>query len=612
MHTRTVLGGAAAVMIVVAATVVGVVAGSPAGAGGSTITIDVTTTADEVDPGALPGADLSLREAVIYVNAQDVVDNYIVRLAPSATYTLTLCGSPDNSPAVGDINVTVSPAFVFEGRGSTVRQTCGFSRVVQKPAAPGQLVLDDITLTGGNGALGGSGASSNADIRVQNGSVISGNSTPSAGAGLYTEADLFITDSTIEHNGGAYGGAVYGDDSVEITNSTIRSNSASSGGGVASGGPTLINRSTIEGNIGGSDGGGVHSAGPVTVQNSTITRNVAGYSQDPPGTQWQGGGIYSESTTTIVSSTLVANAAPTGANVSSAGTAFIGRSILALGSGGGDCDLIAGGNLPDTEGRDQSCAGIVPINTLSLHPMAAPLASNGGPTQTMRLVSPSRALDAYNDPCPDGNDQRGTARPVGPDCDAGAFEGAAQACTETFNDVSASSTFFDEICWLTQMGITGGFPDGGFHPAQDVSRQAMAAFLFRLAGSPIVYTFGDTFTDVDASSGFFEEIQWLGASGIAGGFPDGTFRPQQSVTRQAMSAFLYRVAGEPGFVLPGTPTFTDVPADHSFYDEIEWMADSGVSTGFGDGTFRPDDAVTRQAMAAFLLRLADTVPLAGL
>jgi hypothetical protein len=51
------------------------------------------------------------------------------------------------------------------------------------------------------------------------------------------------------------------------------------------------------------------------------------------------------------------------------------------------------------------------------------------------------------------------------------------------------------------------------------------------------------------------------------------------------------------------PSFNDVPESHPFVDEIEWMADTGISTGYPDGGFHPDEPVTRQAMAAFMQRL---------
>ena len=90
---------------------------------------------------------------------------------------------------------------------------------------------------------------------------------------------------------------------------------------------------------------------------------------------------------------------------------------------------------------------------------------------------------------------------------------------------------------------------------------------------------------------------------ISTGYPDGTFHPTANVSRQAMAAFMYRFAGEPPFTPPVTSPFSDVPTSSPFYTEITWMADSTISTGYPDGTFHPTANVTRQAMAAFMYRL---------
>ncbi|TVR18468.1 MAG: hypothetical protein EA387_14495, partial [Nitriliruptor sp.] len=108
------------------------------------------------------------------------------------------------------------------------------------------------------------------------------------------------------------------------------------------------------------------------------------------------------------------------------------------------------------------------------------------------------------------------------------------------------------------------------------------------------------FDDVPSDHPFHDEIAWMVQEGITTGFPDGTFRPVNSVTRQAAAAFLYRLAGEPP--VTAAAGFTDVPTDHPFHDEIAWMVQEGITTGFPDGTFRPVNDVTRQAMAAFLYR----------
>lgn len=182
----------------------------------------------------------------------------------------------------------------------------------------------------------------------------------------------------------------------------------------------------------------------------------------------------------------------------------------------------------------------------------------------------------------------------------------ALECTiPSFGDVPASHAFFEEIEWLAGSGVTGGFDDGTFRPTLSVTRQAMAAFLYRMVGSPaFTPPVTPSFSDVPTSHPFFLEIEWLADSGVGGGFSDGTFRPTAAVSRQAMAAFLYRLLDSPPFTPPGTPSFSDVPASHQFFLEIEWLVDVDVAGGFPDGSFRPGAAVSRQAMAAFLFRLA--------
>jgi hypothetical protein len=180
-----------------------------------------------------------------------------------------------------------------------------------------------------------------------------------------------------------------------------------------------------------------------------------------------------------------------------------------------------------------------------------------------------------------------------------------------FTDVGSSHPFFEEIEWSFAEEIARGGYDGAFAPASATSRGAMAAFLYRFAGAP-AFTVPPhqpaTFSDVDRGNWFFTEIEWAAAEGIAGGYPDGTFRSLAAVTRQSMSAFIHRAVGEPSFEPPAEASFSDVSASHPFFAQIEWMAAEAISTGYEDHTFRPSASVTRQAMAAFLHRAAPLRP----
>lgn len=178
-----------------------------------------------------------------------------------------------------------------------------------------------------------------------------------------------------------------------------------------------------------------------------------------------------------------------------------------------------------------------------------------------------------------------------------------------FSDVTSAHPFCSEILWMANDGITKGYTDGTFKPGAVVTRQAMSAFLYRTkypehSPAPALEACSSPpFSDVPTNHPFCPYIQWMKTSGVGGGYPDGTFRPGATITRQAMASFLYKLengAGAPPAC--SEPPFTDVPTSHPFCPQIAWMAGEGIAGGFADGTFRPGAAISRQAMAAFIER----------
>ncbi|WP_256212570.1 S8 family serine peptidase [Arthrobacter sp. yr096] len=121
-----------------------------------------------------------------------------------------------------------------------------------------------------------------------------------------------------------------------------------------------------------------------------------------------------------------------------------------------------------------------------------------------------------------------------------------------------------------------------------------------------------SFADVAPGAQFHAEISWLASQGISTGWVEAngsrTFRPLQAVNRDAMAAFMYRLAGSPAFQAPAKSPFADVTPSTQFYKEITWLASQGISTGWveanGSKTFRPVQPVNRDAMAAFMYRFA--------
>ena len=170
-----------------------------------------------------------------------------------------------------------------------------------------------------------------------------------------------------------------------------------------------------------------------------------------------------------------------------------------------------------------------------------------------------------------------------------------------FKDID-SNPFKAEINFIAEKGITTGWSDGTYRPGDKIERGAMAAYLYRLAGSPRYEAPAESpFKDVKTTDPFYKEIAWLQSTGITTGWSDGTFRPNETVNRDAMAAFFYRAAGSPEYTNANPAKFSDVQ-DNPFAKEIAWLEEQGITTGWPDGTFRPGQAIDRDAMAAFIAR----------
>ena len=160
----------------------------------------------------------------------------------------------------------------------------------------------------------------------------------------------------------------------------------------------------------------------------------------------------------------------------------------------------------------------------------------------------------------------------GPSPEAPAPAPSEKPAAVVFKDVPQTHMFYQEITWLGQTGISTGWPDGTFRPSQNIERAAIAAYFYRMAGSPdVVLPKQSPFTDVAPSDPFYKEIVWMHQQHITTGWSDGTFRPHDSVTREALAAFFYRAANMNDDAAPAQDPFTDVTPANPFYREIAWF-----------------------------------------
>ncbi|XKH57416.1 S-layer homology domain-containing protein [Citricoccus nitrophenolicus] len=175
---------------------------------------------------------------------------------------------------------------------------------------------------------------------------------------------------------------------------------------------------------------------------------------------------------------------------------------------------------------------------------------------------------------------------------------------EDFTDNPEGSQFYAPVRWMQEQGITTGYTDGTYRKGKDISRGESVAFIHRYI-DPETTGGTEDFTDITESNVFFDEIVWAANAGVTKGYADGKFLPYDRVTRGEFTSFLFRAvepeAGE------WDESFSDVAESHPHHEAISWLASAGVSTGYKDGTYKPNDTITRGEVAALMQRYATEV-----
>lgn len=151
-----------------------------------------------------------------------------------------------------------------------------------------------------------------------------------------------------------------------------------------------------------------------------------------------------------------------------------------------------------------------------------------------------------------------------------------------------------------------GYPDGTVQPEGEITRAEACTIFFRLlTDSSRDYYFSKTndYTDVNAGDWFNNAISTLSNAGIVTGYNDGTFRPNQPITRGEMAKIIANFAN----LSKGGKTFSDL-SGHWSKTYVELAAGNGWIAGYPDGSFRPDQKITRAETVTMINRVLERVP----
>ncbi len=169
-------------------------------------------------------------------------------------------------------------------------------------------------------------------------------------------------------------------------------------------------------------------------------------------------------------------------------------------------------------------------------------------------------------------------------------------------DVTSADWFYNDVMRATEYGILNGMDYGIFAPSETTTRAQATKVLFAISGAPR-YPYEPLFPDVFTYDWFYPAVMWASKNDVVRGYEDGTFRPQNSITRQEFVTLLYRYLGEPKTKTDKLSQFNDYAAVADYAKAaMNWAAENNVLNGYEDQTIRPTNSMTRAEMSAFIVR----------
>ena len=209
-------------------------------------------------------------------------------------------------------------------------------------------------------------------------------------------------------------------------------------------------------------------------------------------------------------------------------------------------------------------------------------------TEKNTFTMPGRAVTvkASFAPLPDENQEK--------PCDGGA------GCPSgAYADLDTGTWYHEAVDYAIRKGLLTGYGNGTFNPNGNLSRAQLAQILYNMEGRPRVKA-GSGFVDVAPDSWYAGAVTWAAAQGIVGGYGNGRFGPNDSITREQLAVMLWRYNKEPA-ATDRELHFSDADRARGYaLEALRWAAENGVISGKGGGVLDPSGTATRAETAQML------------
>ena len=178
-----------------------------------------------------------------------------------------------------------------------------------------------------------------------------------------------------------------------------------------------------------------------------------------------------------------------------------------------------------------------------------------------------------------------------------------------FLDIAPGAWCYDAVRYVYETGLMNGTSATTFTPNASTTRGMIVAILYRLEGSPDAGQSG--FSDVDPSAYYASAVAWASANGIVNGYEDNTFRPGNRITREQLAAFLYRYVRYKGGDVSDRADlsgYADAGQIASYaLEPLQWANARGLVNGTSPTTLTPGGSATRAQAAVILTRLMENI-----
>ena len=193
---------------------------------------------------------------------------------------------------------------------------------------------------------------------------------------------------------------------------------------------------------------------------------------------------------------------------------------------------------------------------------------------------------------------------------AGEDAGASETPSLPFADVAKDTWYTQAVEYVYEKGLMTGTAEDRFSPDMTTSRAMIVTMLYRLEGSPAV-SGGTAFSDVAPNQWYAGAVAWASANGVISGYGNGSFGPEDTITREQLATIFCRYAaykGAPGVTPAPLEGYTDAAQISPYATEaMSWAIGAGLITGTGDTTLSPTGFATRAQAAVILSRFCQNL-----